>query len=60
MTKQVVVLEVSNATDEQIQTDLGQAFADFCKNNKGTGITVSVLQDKAAKEVMGFINEEEK
>lgn len=59
MIKQVVVLEVLNATDEQIQTDLGKAFTDFCKKNKGTGITASVLEDKAAKKVIGFITEEE-
>jgi len=60
MAKRIVVLEISNTTDEQIQTDLGQAFADFCKKNKGTGITASVLKEKAAKEVIGFMNGEEK
>jgi len=56
----VVVLEITNATDEQIQSDLGQSFHDFCNNNKGAGITASVLKDKAAIKVVSYINEEEK
>lgn len=31
MNKRVLVVEVSNATEEQIQRDLGQAFVDFCE-----------------------------
>jgi len=57
MNKKVIVLEVSNATDEQIQRDLGQAFTDFCEKNKGTGITANVIKDSAADEVLDFINE---
>lgn len=60
MPNKVIVLEVSNTTDEQIQADLGKAFLDFCQKNKGAGITASVLEEIAAKKVIGFINEEEK
>ncbi|MDY0395386.1 hypothetical protein ACFSMW_13330 [Virgibacillus halophilus] len=56
--KTVIVLEVSNASDEQIQTGLGKAFADFCKEHKGIGITASVLDDHAGKRVIKYINEE--
>lgn len=59
MTKTVLVLEVSNATEEQMQIGLGKAFADFCKENKGTGITANVLKEDAAEKVIGFINEVE-
>ena len=59
MSKEVIVLEVSNATDEQIQRDLGQAFADFCEKNKGTGITASVLKKSAHSKVLSYINEED-
>lgn len=59
MSKTVMVLEITNATDEQIQAGLGQAFHEFCNKNKGAGITASVLEDKAAMEVISYINEEE-
>lgn len=57
--KHVIVIEVSNANDEQIQSDLGQAFIDFCNKNKGTGITASVVEEKSAEKVLKFIKEEE-
>ena len=47
----VMLLEISNATDEQIQADMGKAFADFCKKHNGTGITASILTDEAVKKV---------
>ena len=55
LSKKVIVLEVSNATDEQIQRDLGQAFTDFCSKNKGTGITASVLTDEASDKVLKVV-----
>jgi len=55
--KTVLVLEVSNATDEQIQTGLGQAFTNFCETYKGTGIKASVLTDEASEKVKKFIEE---
>lgn len=58
MTKTIMILEVSNATDEQIQTGLGKAFADFCKEYNGSGITASVLTDRAGEQVVKYINEE--
>ena len=58
MTKTIMILEVSNATDEQIQNSLGKAFADFCKECNGAGITASVLTDRAGEKVVKFINEE--
>ncbi|WP_060210344.1 hypothetical protein [Sporosarcina koreensis] len=58
MTKTIMILEVSNASDEQIQTGLGKAFADFCKEYNGAGITASVLTDRAGEQVVKYINEE--
>ncbi|MGM8212604.1 hypothetical protein ACLIBH_07400 [Virgibacillus sp. W0430] len=60
MSKIVLVLEVSNATDEQIQTGLGKAFNNFCNEYKGAGITASVIKPESATKVLDFINEEEK
>jgi hypothetical protein len=57
MSKTIIVLSVSNATDDQIQTDLGKAFTEFCEKNKGTGITAEVLTDSAGREVLDLINE---
>lgn len=54
-----MVLEVSNATDEQIQAGLGKAFTNFCSEYSGAGITANVLTDSAGKKVMSLINEEE-
>ncbi|NIK12842.1 hypothetical protein [Alkalibacillus almallahensis] len=59
MGEHVIVLEISNATEEQIQTGLGKAFADFCSENIGTGIKANVLTEKAAEEVTNIIHEEE-
>lgn len=56
--KRVMVLEVTGASDDEIQAGLGKAFDDFCKQYKGTGITASVLKEEASEKVKSFINEE--
>ncbi|MGP4073810.1 hypothetical protein ACTWQB_14800 [Piscibacillus sp. B03] len=53
----VVVLEVSNATDDEIQIDLGRNLSDFCQQNRGTGITATVLSDELGHRVKSIINE---
>lgn len=58
MQKHVMVIEISNATEDQIQTGLGKAFVDFCNEYKGAGVTASVLSDHAGKRVIKYINEE--
>jgi hypothetical protein len=58
MGRKVIVLELSNVTDEQVQTDLGEAFSDFCSKNKGSGITASVLSDECGNKVKKLINGE--
>lgn len=58
MQKHFMVLEISNVNDEQIQTGLGKAFTDFCKEYEGAGITASVLTDDAAIKVKKFIEKE--
>lgn len=58
MNKTVMVLEVSGATEEDIQIGLGQAFTDFCMRFKGTGIKASVIKEESANKVIAFINEE--
>lgn len=55
MSRHMIVLEVSNATDEMIQTDLGEAINDFCYKNKGTGITASVVTDDACMEIKDLL-----
>jgi len=57
--KKVMVLEVYNATDEQIKAGLGKAFNDFCEKYKDTGIIASALKEDAAEKVIEFINEED-
>lgn len=59
MGKTVMVLEVSRATDEQIQIGLGKAFNEFCNEYQGAGITASVLKEDSAQKVIELINEEE-
>ena len=58
MNRTVLVVEVSNATEEEIQIDLGNAFSEICEKNKGTGITTSVLKEKSGQKVINFINGE--
>lgn len=58
MKKNVMVIEISNATEEQIQLGLGKAFVDFCFEHKGSGITASVLSEYAGRRVIKYINEE--
>lgn len=54
-----MIIEVSNVSDEQIQTGLGKAFSNFCDEYKGAGITANVLTDDAAVKVQEFINQKD-
>ncbi|MHC8517028.1 hypothetical protein [Sporosarcina sp. ITBMC105] len=56
--KHVMVIEISNVTDEQIQIGLGKAFTEFCNEYQGAGITANILSDHAGKRVVKYINEE--
>jgi len=56
--KYVMVLEISNVTDEQIQAGLGEAFNDFCNKYKGAGIKANVLNNHTANRIIKYINEE--
>lgn len=53
-----MVVEVSGATHDQVQKDLGQAFTEFCDKHKGAGIIASVVKDSVSDQIIKFINEE--
>lgn len=60
MLKKIVVLEISGATEEDIQRDLGQAFHEFCEKNQGSGIVANIMTEDAGREVMSVVYGEER
>lgn len=54
----VMVLEISNVSQEQIQIDLGKAFQEFSAKHKDAVITARILSSKGSKIVKSVLDVE--